>query len=416
MTRVYLYFYGKTIYKLTFCFKAVKIIYFHDKFLQVIKIVADDKIPFLKGVLESYANVTYLSGNQITRSVIINADALLIRTRTRCDEALLHQTPVKFIATATIGFDHIDADFCETNNIKWTNAPGCNSSSVQQYIAAALLKIASESHFNLKDKTIGIIGVGHVGSKVEKFAKVIGMNVIMNDPPRARNEKKHEFLNLEQLLNESDIITLHVPLNLEGQDKTYHLFNNEIFSKIKKGSWLINSSRGEVVDTEALKNALSSERLAGAVLDVWENEPDIDTQLMDMTFLATPHIAGYSTDGKANGTAMSVKALCEFFNIPLSGWFPADLPPPLIPVVSIGGDRKSDEEILNKAISHTYNIVEDDIKLRFRPSEFEKQRGVYPVRREFPAFTINMERGTEDTRKMLAGLGFKVKGFRGLKI
>jgi erythronate-4-phosphate dehydrogenase len=376
--------------------------------MDMVRVIADEKIPFLKGVLEPFATVTYLPGNQIDRNNTLESDALLIRTRTRCNSDLLSGTPVKFIGTATIGFDHIDTDYCEKNNIKWTNAPGCNSSSVQQYIAAALLRISSESGFDLKDRTLGIVGVGNVGSKVEKLANALGIKVLLNDPPRERREGKGNFVSIEHLLNESDIITLHVPLNMDGQDKTYHLLSNETFGMVKKGSWLINSSRGEVVDTESLKNALSGELIAGTVIDVWEREPEIDIPLMHMTFLATPHIAGYSVDGKANGTAVIVKNLCESFGIPLSDWYPSEVPVLQEPGLIIECNGKSKGEILRKAILHTYNIVEDDIRLRFDPSRFEKERENYPVRREFSYYTISLKDGNEEIENLLKGLGFKI--------
>lgn len=374
----------------------------------MIRIVADDKIPFLKGILEPYAKVSYLPGNQINKKVVMEADALLIRTRTRCDSELLSGTPVRFVGTATIGFDHIDTDYCEKNNIKWINAPGCNSSSVAQYIAAALLRIASEHGFSLRDKAIGIIGVGNVGSKVQSLTGILGMKVILNDPPRARNEMNMNFASLDSIINESDIITLHVPLNMDGRDKTFHLFDSGIFGKIKKGTWLINSSRGGVVETEALKNALAEDKLAGTVIDVWENEPEIDIPLMHTAFLATPHIAGYSADGKANGTSIIVRNLCKIFDLPLTKWYPEEIPAPAEPVLVIDCIGKSDEEIIRKAVFHTYNIVEDDIKLRFDPSRFEKVRENYPLRREFSSYTINLKGGSAEIEKKLKELDFKV--------
>jgi erythronate-4-phosphate dehydrogenase len=374
----------------------------------MIRITADDKIPFLRGVLEPFATISYLPGSQIDRNQAMKSDALLVRTRTRCNYELLKGTPVKFIGTATIGYDHIDTDFCKENNIRWKNAPGCNSSSVQQYIAAALLRISAESGFDLKDKTIGIVGVGNVGSKVQNLANAMGMNVLLNDPPRERNEKKNSFVSLEHLLRESDIITLHVPLNMDGQDKTFHLFNGETISQIKKGCWFINASRGEVAESEALKDALVSEKLAGVVLDVWEREPEIDIPLMHMSFLATPHIAGYSTDGKANGTAMIVKDLSESFSLPLTDWYPNEIPVLPEPVLKIDCNGKSNEEILRKAVFHTYNIVEDDIRLRFDPSRFEKERDNYPIRREFSFYTIKLKDGNKGITKLLKNLGFKV--------
>lgn len=372
------------------------------------KIIADDKIPFLKGVLEPYADVVYMPGKAINRKALAGTDALLIRTRTKCTEELLRGTGVRFIATATIGFDHIDTQFCEKNGIVWTNAPGCNSLSVHQYMAAALLKMSAEFRFSLKGKTIGIVGVGNVGSKIEKLAEVLGMRILLNDPPRARAEGDKKFAGLVDLMNESDIVTLHVPLNIVGEDCTWHLFNEKNIKKLKKGAWLFNASRGEVVETSALKKALSAGRLGGAVLDVWENEPDIDLELMSKTFLSTPHIAGYSTDGKANGTSMIVKALSEYFDLPLKDWYPDNLPAPEHPFLSLDGIGKTEEEILREAVNHTYNIETDNISLRFSPSDFEKLRGDYRMRREFTAFTVSLNGGTKKIRKMLEGVGFKV--------
>ncbi len=372
------------------------------------KIIADDKIPFLKGVLEPFAEVIYLPGKQISNKILRDADVLLTRTRTKCTESLLKGTRVKFIGTATIGFDHIDTHFCEKNKIFWTNAPGCNSLSVQQYMAAALLKIAAEFRFSLKGKTIGIVGVGNVGSKVEKLALTLGMNVLLNDPPRARKEGEKNFVDLGTILYKSDIVTLHVPLNVVGEDYTWHLINEKSFKKMKKGTWFINTSRGEVAETGALKEALRSGKLAGAVIDVWEQEPDLDLDLMAKTFLATPHIAGYSTDGKANGTSRIINTLSSHFNLPLKNWYPGNVPKPEAPVISIGGIGKTDEEIIREAVSHTYNIDEDNINLRFSPSDFEKQRGDYKLRREFTAYTVKLNGGTKHVRKLLEQLGFKV--------
>lgn len=375
----------------------------------MIRIVADDKIPFLRGALEHFAEVLYMPGKQINNDVLRNADALLIRTRTKCTESLLAGTNVKFIATATIGFDHIDTKYCNRRKITWTNAPGCNSLSVQQYITAALLKLERDHQFGLRGKTIGIVGVGNVGSKVEKIARMLGMNVLLNDPPRARAEGDEKFETLENILFKSDIITVHVPLFHVGSDKTYHLFNERSFQKMRMGSWFINSSRGEVTDTNSLKKALAADRLCGAIVDVWENEPDIDLELMAKTFIATPHIAGYSTDGKANGTAMVVNSLTSFFNLDQENWYPANVPDPANAEITIDGKGKTDDEILLEAVFQTYNIEEDDIKLRIHPSNFEKHRGDYPLRREFNAYTVILKGGTKNVRKMLEGIGFKVE-------
>ncbi len=375
----------------------------------MLRIIADENIPFLKGVLEPYADIKYMSGRQISRDAVKKADAILVRTRTQCNESLLRNTSVRFIGTATIGFDHIDTEYCRMKGIKWVNAPGCNSSSVQQYVASALLRIASEHRFMLKNKTIGIVGVGNVGSKVASFAKIMGMRVLLNDPPRQRKEKNNEFSDLDTILRESDIITLHVPLTFEGQDKTFYFFNKDIFDNTKQGAWFINTSRGEVVNTEDLKKAISGEKLAGSVLDVWENEPELDIPLMHMSYLSTPHIAGYSTDGKANGTVIIVRELSNFFGLKLSSWTPERIPEPVSPSLIIDVNGKNTEEIVRRSVFHTYNIIEDDVKLRFDPSLFEKLRGNYPVRREFPAYTINLRGDNHEAAELLNKLGFRIK-------
>jgi erythronate-4-phosphate dehydrogenase len=371
------------------------------------KIVADDKIPFLKGALEPFAEVVYVPGKEISGEIARNADALLIRTRTKCNEKLLKETNVRFIGTATIGYDHIDTSYCEKNNITWTNAPGCNSSSVQQYITAALLKIAHDKRFSLKNKTLGIVGVGNVGSKVERAARILGMNVLLNDPPRAEKEGTANFVSLEELIAGSDIITVHVPLNLSGKHKTYHLFDKEKFQLLNKGTWFFNSSRGEVAETEAFKHAIKSGKI-NAVVDVWENEPDIDPELMSLAYITTPHIAGYSTDGKANGTSMVVNSLSAFFGLPLKQWYPVNVPAPQNPVIEINGKNKTDDEILYEAVMQTYSIESDHMRLRNSPETFEKQRGDYPLRREFPAYNVLLKSASESAVKKLSMLGFKI--------
>jgi erythronate-4-phosphate dehydrogenase len=375
----------------------------------MLRIVADDKIPFLKGALEPYAEMIYVQGSEISSETLMHTDALLIRTRTKCNESLLKGTNVRFIGTATIGFDHIDTNYCSRNKIIWTNAPGCNSSSVQQYISAALLKLASENNFRLKNKTLGIIGVGNVGSKVEKFARLIGMNVLLNDPPREREEGKKNFQSLDAVLSESDIITVHVPLNITGEDHTFHLFNGTAFRKVKKSSWFINSSRGEVTDTKDLIEALNSGMLRGSIIDVWENEPVINLELMHLVSVATPHIAGYSTDGKANGTAMVVNSISKYFNLPLVKWYPENIPAPDSPLISINCEGKSEEDIIREAVFHTYNIGQDNAKLRHSPGDFEKLRGNYPLRREFTSYTVDLSGENEEAGQILRGLGFRFR-------
>ena len=374
----------------------------------MITVVADYKIPFLKGALEPFATVRYMEGSLIDHKALEDSDALLIRTRTQCNQKLLQGSPVKFIATATIGFDHIDAGFCADNSIEWTNAPGCNSASVQQYVASVLANLSLNHRVTLEGKTIGIIGVGHVGGKIEKLARILGMRVLLNDPPRERMEGGDQFVSLETLMKESDVVTFHVPLNRSGEDKTLHLFNLETLKNIKSGAWLINTSRGEIIDPVALKSALDNRLLSGAVLDVWENEPLIDLKLPKKVAIATPHIAGYSTDGKKNGTVQVVRSLGKYFNLPLEAWEPTGIPEPQNPVIHLDGFEHSPEELLCQAILRTFDVMEDDQRFRSNPSEFEKLRGNYPVRREFPAYQIQISNGKEESVEKLRNLGFRV--------
>lgn len=370
------------------------------------KIVVDKKIPFIKGVLEKHADVVYLEGREISRRDLLDADALIVRTRTKCNKDLLEGTPVRFIASATIGFDHIDTTFCNSKKIFWTNAAGCNSSSVQQYIAGALVHLADKLNLTLKEKTIGIVGVGNVGSKVAKLCQAIGMKVLLNDPPRERKEGSNNFVSLDAIVEQSDIITLHVPLNRDGIDKTFHMGNESLFSRLKKGQILINSSRGEVVDTGSLKSCCREGKLAACILDVWEGEPDIDRELLDLVDIGTPHIAGYSADGKANGTSMSVQALSRFFGLDLNAWVPDTVPPPEQSTIELDCTGLSRQAIFSRLVQHTYDILTDDRRLRESPQTFEKQRGEYPLRREFTAYRVRLRHASNDARLLTSTIGF----------
>jgi erythronate-4-phosphate dehydrogenase len=373
----------------------------------MLRIIADDKIPFLKGILEPYASIEYLPAQNINREVLRNADALLIRTLTKCNKSLLDGTSVKFIATATIGFDHIDTDYCEQRNINWVNAPGCNSSAVQQYWLAAILTLAEKYHLDLTALTLGIVGVGNVGAKVEKAARLLGMKVILNDPPRARTEGPEKFVPFAKILESSDIITIHVPLNWGGEDNTFHLFDNLVLDKMKKSSFLINTSRGEVVETGSLKMVLSEGKLAGALLDVWENEPSIDRELLGKVIISTPHIAGYSLEGKANATVMICNSFLNFFGLPAGISLPT-LPPPHIPIILPEKNKISCPEIARQAVFHTYPVMDDHIRLQKSPASFEQQRGNYHFRREFPAYTVRFDKDNNEATEILEALGFSV--------
>ncbi len=372
------------------------------------KIIIDDKIPYIRGAFEGVAEVIYLSGSKTSPEVVKDADAIVTRTRTICNEKLLAGSSVKLIATATIGYDHIDIDYCDAAGIKWTNAPGCNSKSVEQYIASTLMVLAERKNLQLKDLCIGIVGVGNVGSKVARICELFGMKVLLNDPPRERAEGSAAFVSLKQVMDEADIITLHVPLNMKGDDATFHLGDDAFFSKLKKKPILINSCRGEVVDSLAVKNALKSGQISGFICDCWENEPDIDLELLNLTELATPHIAGYSKDGKATGTQMSVHAISQFFGLGLENWQPSGVEQPTNPVFELDGAGLNKQQIISKAVLHTYDIRNDDQNFRNNTEQFEQLRGDYPIRREFPAFTIVPINVPKETSAVLKKLGFQI--------
>lgn len=375
-----------------------------------INIIADVNIPFLKGVFEEYADIKYLNYQDITKNTIKDADALIIRTRTKCDELLLEKTNVKIIATATIGHDHIDKNYCKLKGIKWINAPGCNSNSVLQYVLSALFYLVDKKNYNLQNKTIGIIGVGNVGTKVLKAAEILGFKVLLNDPPRERKETAKQFVRLDKITNESDIITFHVPLNYSGIDKTFHLANESFFKSLKKRPILINTSRGEVITTESLKFALENKLISHLVLDVWENEPNIDLSLMNMCSIATPHIAGYSVEGKANGTAVCVNAINDFFKLGLvKNWYPTNLPLLDNNEIFIDGSNKSEQKILSSIFLKAYNIIEDDKRLRISPSKFEEQRANYPVRREYGYFNLILKNSNFNIINKMKQFKFNIK-------
>jgi len=372
------------------------------------KIIIDNKIPYIKGVFEPYAEVVYLPGNQTTAEVVKDADALVTRTRTLCNEEVLSGSKVKFIATATIGFDHIDTAYCRTAGIEWENAPGCNAESVNQYIASALFSYSMPKNILLKDKNIGIVGVGQVGSRVARTCEILGMNVLLNDPPREREEGGDKFVSLQTICEQADIISFHVPLNRGGIDNTFHMVNEAFLGSLKRKPVIINTCRGEVFDTQAVYNSRKTKALSGLVIDCWENEPNLDLKLLDLADFGTSHIAGYSRDGKANGTTMSIRAISRFFQLGIDDWQPLGVEPPLSPLIELNGKGLTEHMILAKAILSTYEIESDDRALRTRPHLFEKLRGDYPVRREFGNYSIRAMNTDMQTLEKLRKAGFNI--------
>ena len=340
------------------------------------KVVADTNIPFLKGVLEPYAEVVYLDGRAIDRQAMHDADAVIIRTRTKCNEETLSGSRVELISSATIGTDHIDLAWCGNHGIEVQNAEGCNAGGVADYVFSALYGVASRRAIKLDGAVIGIIGVGNVGKKVEQMARTLGFQVLLNDPPRAEKEGPEGFVSLEELLEKSTVVTLHVPL----EESTRNLADEAFFAKMRPGAIFINASRGEVVDESALIHARP--KLGALVLDTWCNEPFVNPNLIELCDIATPHIAGYSYQGKQNGTAMAVQAVARHFGIEaLKDFRPALEDPSLMPaVLDLWGLPQGG---IAAVLQYNYPIFTDDFLFRSSPGQFEKLRSEYHYRREF---------------------------------
>jgi erythronate-4-phosphate dehydrogenase len=375
-------------------------------------LLVDENIAFAKEAFSEFGKTILVDGRSLTNNNVKDADALIVRSITCVDEKLLKDTKVQFVGTATIGTDHIDLDYLKSNNISFADAKGSNADSVTEYVFTALLKIASEKNISLKEKTIGVVGIGNIGSRVVRHAKSLGMNVLKNDPPLKRRGIGENYASLDEIL-EADIITLHVPLSLEGEDKTFHLLNENNLKKIKNDAIIINTSRGAVINNSSLLNESNDKRFR-IILDVWEDEPSINLNLLNKTEIATPHIAGYSFEGKVNGTKMIYDSLCKFLNI-THAWQPKL---PLIERKDLQlSDGKSDEEKLFKLFSSIYDIEKDDARLReiskYRLNEqagyFDLLRKSYPVRREFSNFSVLLSESDKNLKPFLGNLRFRVK-------
>lgn len=327
------------------------------------KAIVDDKIPYIKGKIEQLVeNVCYLQGSSISAADVKDADILIVRTRTRCDRQLLEGSQVKLVVTATIGYDHLDTAYLDHQGIRWTNCPGCNASSVRQYVHNSLFAIGQLR----TGLTAGVVGVGHVGSLVADDLEASGLNVLRCDPP------KGEPFTLEEVAAQADIITFHTPLTRDGDCPTYHMADAHFFKRLDRPAVIINAARGGVVDEEALLDALNGGIVKASVIDTWENEPDINRMLLKKSVIATPHIAGYSADGKANATRMSLQAVADFIGKPFEIEV---LPPPLPDSYSYNGDEHG--------LLRLYDPRTDSERLKADPLGFEWLRGHYPLRREF---------------------------------
>ena len=384
------------------------------------KIVADENIPFAKEAFGRLGQVVTVKGRTINRDLVRDADALIVRSVTRVNADLLESTGVRFVATATIGFDHVDVEYLRGRGIGFSSAPGSNANSVAEYVVAALLVLAkrglhgqdASATFRLEGKTIGVVGVGNVGNRVVRKADALGMKVLQNDPPLQRQTNDPRFLPLEALLD-ADILTFHVPLTRTGPDATYHMIDDGLLGRLKPGAILINTARGAVADSAAILRAAESHRLGGLILDVFEHEPRINPASVERADIATPHIAGYSLDGKVNGTATVYRAACEFFGQPVEWDSARAMPQPPHPQLIARTDC-DDEDALRDLVLTVYDIEADDQRLRqiieLSPSKravyFDHLRKTYPVRREFQNTCVEVSKDKPSFRLKIASLGF----------
>jgi len=380
------------------------------------KIVADANIPFVRECFSSVGEVEVLSGRDITSQVVAKADALLVRSITPVNEGLLARSAVRFVGTATIGFDHVDLGYLEHNRIGFASAPGSNANSAAEYIIAALLEVGRRHQIRLEGKSIGVIGVGNVGSRVARKCEALGLHVLRNDPPLQRRTRDSQYVPLEALYN-CDFLTIHTPLTREGVDKTFHLADAAFFSSLKPRAVFLNASRGAVLDSQALKTAVRAGHLQAVVLDVWENEPNIDTGLLKMVDFGTPHIAGYSYDGKIAGMIMIYNSLCSHFHLQPTHALEDFLPQPDVPRLAVETKDLSDEELLARVAERIYSIKRDDENLRqiaHQPPDkrgryFDDLRKHYPIRREFQNTVVTLDPPRESLSQKLQGIGFQVQ-------
>ncbi len=383
-----------------------------------IKTVCCDNMPFVEEAFSTLGDTVLKDGRQISAADVRDADLLATRSTTKVNAELLEGSSIKFVGTATIGTDHIDQDYLEKQGITWMFAAGCNANSVSEYVTSALLSLARKHGFSLKGKKMGIVGVGNVGSRVAKKARILGMTTLLNDPPRERDQAEgfdasdDDFLPLDAVLAESDIITFHVPITKDGQDPTWHMADSSLFKKLKPNCIFINASRGPVVDSEALKATISTKAIAHTVMDTWEGEPGIEQELLDMVDIATPHIAGHSYEGKVMGTVMVYREACRFLDVGAEWDYESLLPAPVVPEVSVDCAGRDEEDVLNEIVSAVYDVQDDDRDIRAKNSDmakhFDSLRKDYRIRREFRFTKVIAANATPSLLKTIKALGFNV--------
>ncbi len=351
-------------------------------------ILLDSSLPYLEGLVEQVARVKRLASRDFTPEAVREADALIIRSVVQVDQHLLAGSRVRVVATATAGFDHIDTSYCEAQGIHWSNSPGCNAEGVVQYVLSALAHWSLDRKRSLQGLTLGIVGVGQVGGRLAKRASALGLNILCCDPLRVEQEGLEDFVSFETILRESDIISLHVPLSREGKYPTYGMVNDETLALCQRRPLLINACRGAVTCTQDVLRALDSDLLSDIIIDCWEGEPQISRELAQRAFLATPHIAGWSSDGKWRGSMMALTYTCQELGLPLpqGTWDTSVLPTPERPSIDL--DAFPEGERLLRALLHTSDLRPTSDALRQHPEDFEHLRRSYTFPREASAFHV----------------------------
>ena len=359
-------------------------------------IVADENIPLLDAFFQGFGEIRRVPGRSIDRATVEQADVLLVRSVTNVNRALLEGSKVRFVGTCTIGTDHLDLDYFQRAGIQWSSAPGCNARGVVDYVLGSLQTLAEIEGANLNQRTYGVVGAGEVGGRLVKVLKGLGWNVLVCDPPRQIAEDG-DYVSLEQIIEQCDVISLHTPLTKSGNGSTWHLFDRERLNRLKPGAWLINASRGPVVDNVALRDVLLSREDLQAVLDVWEGEPEVDVDLADLCVLATPHIAGYSLDGKQRGTAQIYQAFCAHLGQAPAIELSDLLPPPWLAEVHLNASTDPAWALATLCRS-VYDPRRDDADFRRslvgtvdeQRKAFDLLRKHYPERREIDGLKVRI--------------------------
>jgi len=379
------------------------------------KIVCAETVLLGYEALSNGGKTVVIPDREIIRDELLDADALIVRSKTKINRDLLDGTPVQFVGTATAGTDHIDTAWLQSKGIYWCAAPGCNANSVSEYLIAALLVLGRRHGCDLEGKTIGVVGCGNVGSRVVRKCEALGMNVLRNDPPLSALSTDPDFYPLEAILAESDIVTLHVPLVKEGPWPTARMADYRFFEQLKPGALFINAARGSVCDYDALLDAKQGGAVSRMVIDVWAPEPAFRTDVLEAANLASPHIAGHSYEGKLNGTIACYNELCNFFEIPKTWDMASSLPQPEVPALAIDCAERDDEEVLHEIVRQVYDITTDDTLIRKaavsdeidRARNFDTLRKNYRTRREFKNTELQLQNAGDALRRKARAMGFK---------